>query len=51
MSGELDHNMVVDKHLGNLGDIGQPTATLEIQVAQVLPPARGVVNYGYRGCL
>jgi len=45
--GELDHDMVVDKHLGNLGNIGNP-GNPGIQALQANPGNRGSIDYGYQ---
>ena len=44
--GELDHDMVVNKHLGNLGNIGNPGDPGN-PGSPGDPGSRGTVNYGY----
>ena len=45
-SGELDHDMVVDKHLGDFGNIGNPGDPGNAGNPGD-PGNRGAVSYGY----
>ena len=45
--GELDHDMVVDEHLGNLGNIGHP-GNPGNPGSPGNPGNRGAINYGYQ---
>jgi len=45
--GELDHDMVVDKHLGNLGNIGNP-GNPGNPGSPGNPGNRGSIDYGYQ---
>jgi hypothetical protein len=44
--GELDHDMVVNKHMGNLGNIGNP-GNPGNPGSPGNPGNRGSVNHGY----